>query len=62
MDMLVKLYNHIIDHYMYEHYKKESQNPGNVQAVDITSSKYCACVWVCIFVFHVLITFDVNFT
>ncbi|PPQ80386.1 hypothetical protein CVT24_000611 [Panaeolus cyanescens] len=45
MDILVKIYNHFVHHYMNERYKKNARDPRSVQSADKASPVYRNCVW-----------------
>ncbi|HEV7735749.1 MAG TPA: hypothetical protein VGO47_00010, partial [Chlamydiales bacterium] len=40
MDLLIKLYDHFVHHYQYQCFKKESHNPGSIQAAEEMNPKY----------------------
>ena len=40
MPFLIRLYDHIVHHYLYLRYKKDSRNPGSVRAADEAGPQY----------------------
>jgi hypothetical protein len=49
MELLIRLYDHVVHHYMYLRYRRDSRNPGCVTAADKASPQYRGRARVCAF-------------